>query len=391
MSINLVKNNDKLFHATYPSYLKDSLFQKVFNVAYNVFSVIIFPIGIARLISHKIYQLLGYYLIVPSQFLSRNNKCYLDQGRKYIINKLGGEEIDLVTGDGIEINAMLLRGKTKLGFKLSKNAQLVIHYPGNATRYEDLAYIEDAKCSIQAVRNKGYNVLLFNYRGVGKSGEKTKSIQTTRGLIFDSEAIYEYAIKTLKVNEDKIIAHGHSLGGSMATWIAQSHEKVKLINDRSFSSLEKAIYFIAKKVFQNFASYLIMFPIIFFQKILPKEKALKISHFMIDNKIVVNNRISRPYLLRVIIDIFSVIVAFFISKYTTFLGWDINPYKQWKDVKGKKMVVILKKDGLIPYEASFFKGVKKYPDQFIKIVNPEVYHSTILPGKTFVAAIENFK
>lgn len=380
MTINsLDLQSDVVFHASYPDYLKDSLIKKVISFVYDVFSVLIFPIGICRFIAYKMHINLGYYFLIPSQFLSKKNIKYLDEGRKNLINNFDAREITIETADNVKLDGIFIPGKNILGRKLKEDGPLIIHYLANAGRYEDLGHRQEA---IKSLRN--HNILVVNFRGVSRS----ESISTSLGLLLDSEAIFEYALKILKVPENKIIVHGHSMGGRFATWIASNHEKVSLLNDRSFGSLSATIYYVALNLFQNLFSYLIIIPFILLKKIMPRKVVEKVSDFVKHNKIFENDKILRPHFLVKIIYVISKITALFLSNLAVFFGWDYKPYLEWDKVKGKKMIVFLKNDGLIAHRASFFKGVKKYPDQFICITNPKIIHSSILDKATLARAIE---
>ncbi len=362
-------SNDVIFHANYPIHLKDSLIKKVMSFVYNIFSILIFPIGICRLIAYQMHIALGYYFFLPSQFLSKKNMEYLDQGRKNLIKNFNAKEINLETADKVKLNGIFILGKDRLGKKLTEKAPLIIHYLGNAGRYEDFGHHQEAIKDLSH-----FNLLIVNYRGVCKS----QSMATKKGLILDAEAILEFALKKLKISEDKIILHGHSFGGALATLVASNHN-VKLLNDRSFSTLEEAVYHNCKKIFQTLICYFLIMPFVLLEKLIPQKEVEKVRVFIKDHNIFNDNVILKPHFLTKIINVISHIMADIFSKLTVLFGWDFSPKVAWRNVKGKKMILFLKKDGLIPYKASFFKGVRKCSDQFIRISNSNMYHSSALP------------
>lgn len=365
----LCLQSNEVFQASYPNYLKESLPQKILKVAFDILSVIVFPIGILRYLIYKIHTFVGFYFFIPAQFLCKKQKHYLDEGRRRLFENFDTKKVTIITPDNVKLDGIYISGRDWLGRKLSNDAPLIIHYLANAGRYEDLGYRIDAlKCL------KRFNFLVVNYRGVSRS----KSIATRKGLILDSESILEYALKKLKVPEEKIIVHGHSFGGAIATKIVANHSKLKLLNDRSFSSLEYAVYYIGKNLFHTLISQLFIIPFVLFKTVLPKKINDKISEYVNNHNIYVNKRIVRPAFLSKSISVISTVIAYFFSKFTIVLGWNFKPYLDWRKIKNKKMIVFLKKENLIPYRASLFRGVKKYEDQFICISNPCMIHSSSL-------------
>ena len=82
--------------------------------------------------------------------------------------------------------------------------------------------------------DKGYKIILWNYRGYGCS---TGSPSISRS-ISDVKIIYNYAMHELHLHP--VIVHGYSIGGSPAINLAKEEsEKIKLlIADRTFNSID---------------------------------------------------------------------------------------------------------------------------------------------------------
>lgn len=80
------------------------------------------------------------------------------------------------------------------------------------------------------------NVLLFDYRGYGKS----KGSPSERGLYKDVSAAYCYLLKR-GIEPGRIIGYGESLGGAVIIDLALSHKLGGLILDSTFSSIEDVI------------------------------------------------------------------------------------------------------------------------------------------------------
>jgi uncharacterized protein len=90
------------------------------------------------------------------------------------------------------------------------------------------------------VLNKlGYDVLLVDYRGYGKSSGKFPS---ERQLYTDAEIAWNYLIETRQIPADRIIIYGYSLGGAIAIELATRHpEAASLVVQGSFTSMSAMV------------------------------------------------------------------------------------------------------------------------------------------------------
>lgn len=82
------------------------------------------------------------------------------------------------------------------------------------------------------LRDAGFNVLAFDYRGYGTS-EGTPSEQNSYE---DAEAAYNYLVKELKIPPEKIIIHGRSLGAAVSIHLASRKPCAGLIAESAFVS-----------------------------------------------------------------------------------------------------------------------------------------------------------
>ncbi len=382
-----------IFQATYPKHMKKSLIWKIAKLVYDVFSIIVFPIAICRYIHYKIHTFLGYYIFVPSQSYSKRYKIrnwfvepqktvkqkkYLRKGRRNLKRDFNAKIINIKTADGVKLNGVFVPGKDAYGRKLKKNGPLIIHFLGQLGRYEDLGHYKEVLSNI-----KNHNILVFNDRGVVKSS----SIATRKGLFLDAEAILQFAKKRLKVPKEKIILHGHSFGAVKATYLASKHRGLKLLNDRSFSSLERAIYCIAKELFHSVFSYYLIMPFVLIEKFAPQNVVDRVKLFVKRRNIYLDEKLQKPIILAKMIRAISCVIAFILAKCTVIFGWSLNPAKDWPKVKSKKFILFLKNDMTIPYEVSFFKAVKKTQNQFIRILDPNCRHWTAISQDIFNEAL----
>ena len=84
--------------------------------------------------------------------------------------------------------------------------------------------ISDRLDSIDIFHDLGLNVLIFDYRGYGKS----KGVSTEKGTYLDAMAAYNWLISKKNLDKDKIVIFGRSLGGSIAIDLAAKINKAYL-------------------------------------------------------------------------------------------------------------------------------------------------------------------
>lgn len=158
-------------------------------------------------------------------------------GKSRLINS-GGQEVALRAADGVRLDGMYFdRGAEKT----------IVVFMGNCACYEapGYEYITTACPDV--------NVLFFNPRHVGDSDNV---MATHDGLVMDGDAAFQFA-RSKGVAEDKIILHGHSLGGGIASEVAALHPNVNVIADRTFSTLTKEVREICGCFFGSIAVRLI--------------------------------------------------------------------------------------------------------------------------------------
>jgi alpha-beta hydrolase superfamily lysophospholipase len=85
-------------------------------------------------------------------------------------------------------------------------------------------------------RKMGVSVLIFDYRGYGRSKGKA----TVAGAFADAKAARTELAKLAKVNESDVVLFGRSLGGAIAIQLAADAPPRGLIIESSFSSLREA-------------------------------------------------------------------------------------------------------------------------------------------------------
>lgn len=103
---------------------------------------------------------------------------------------------------------------------------------GNKSYYNNLA-------RVQALRQLGFSVLVIDYRGFGAShGQFPGELQFYR----DSQAAWDYLVKTRKLPAEKIVIYGESLGGAIALNLAVKNPSAKaVIVQSSFTAMAEVI------------------------------------------------------------------------------------------------------------------------------------------------------
>ena len=129
------------------------------------------------------------------------------------------EEVVFRTRDGVGISAWYLPASHEKGVLLFCHGNA-----GNiADRMDSLAIFHDLDLS----------VLIFDYRGYGKSGGKPSE----SGTYHDAEAAWDYLTKARGIPPRRIVVFGRSLGGAVAAELARERNPAALIIESSFLSV----------------------------------------------------------------------------------------------------------------------------------------------------------
>ena len=194
----------------------------------NWLYILLVVVGIYILISVLLYFLQDYFLFKLEK-LPKDFQFYYDN---QII-----EEYNVETRDGAIINGLRFRSQDPKG--------VVFYLKGNSKSIKGWG-----KFAVDFTRH-GYDVIMVDYRGFGKStGRRTqKAVKRDMQLIYDK-------IKE-KVTEKYIILYGRSMGSGFAAKLASMNNPRMLILDAPYYSLSK----VAKKFIPFMPlSLLIKFP-----------------------------------------------------------------------------------------------------------------------------------
>jgi len=131
------------------------------------------------------------------------------------------EEITLQTKDGAKLNG--------LHFKVENSKGVILYFHGNAGDLQQWGQLTGFFVE------KGYDVIVMDYRGYGKSTGK----RSMENLYEDSELWYEFTKNHYSENE--ITLYGRSIGTTFATYIASRNQPKNLVLESPFYSLTEVV------------------------------------------------------------------------------------------------------------------------------------------------------
>jgi len=132
---------------------------------------------------------------------------------------LAFEDVTLTAGDGVRAHGWYIQAEQAVG--------TVLFCHGNAGN------ISHRIDTIWTLNRLGMNVLIFDYRGYGRS----EGTPTEAGTYLDAEAAWKHLVEARGIAPGRIIIHGRSLGGAVAAHLAQSHTPAGLVLESTFSSI----------------------------------------------------------------------------------------------------------------------------------------------------------
>lgn len=132
---------------------------------------------------------------------------------------LAYQDVDLLTDDGVPIHGWFLPHPSP------RATLLFLH--GNAGN------ISGRLTTLQLFHDLGLAVLIIDYRGFGRSlGEPTE-----QGTYRDAQAAWTWLVEQQRLDPAQIMVFGRSLGGGVASWLAEQHPAGGLLLESTFTSL----------------------------------------------------------------------------------------------------------------------------------------------------------
>ncbi len=175
----------------------------------NVYNIVTIILGITLLLGLVIYFFQHKFFFHPEK---------LPADFQFAYDHLKAEEITVETEPGAKINY--------LHFIVDQPKGIVIYLKGNTKSIKGWG-----KFAIDFTR-LGYEVVMMDYRGFGKSTGK----RTVEAMKRDSQYIYGLVKK--QYSEDKIIVYGRSLGSGFAARLAsQNHPRMLILTSPLYSLL----------------------------------------------------------------------------------------------------------------------------------------------------------
>jgi fermentation-respiration switch protein FrsA (DUF1100 family) len=142
--------------------------------------------------------------------------------------------LKLLTSDGETIAARFYENDTSV--------HTILFSHGNA---EDIGHVEPFA---KQLRDRGFAVLTFDYRGYGRSEGSPSEDKAYK----DIDAAYDYLVNDRKIPAERIILHGRSLGGGVALDIATRRPAGGLILESTFTSAARVLTRIKVLPFDKF-------------------------------------------------------------------------------------------------------------------------------------------
>ena len=175
------------------------------------FVILIAIVLLYIVVSIALYYLQDYALFKPEK---------LPEDFQFYYNNQETKEYNLTTRDGAVINGLRFYPK-------GESKGVVLYLKGNSKSIKGWG-----KFAVDFTRH-GYNVLMVDYRGFGKSTGR----RSQKNIKRDMQVVYNKILE--QTTEERIILYGRSLGSGFATKLASTNNPKMLILDAPYYSLTK--------------------------------------------------------------------------------------------------------------------------------------------------------
>jgi len=163
-----------------------------------------------------------YLVLLGLAYLFQERLLYFPLRSLSLTPAAGGlayEEVWLETADGITLYGWFIPAMPRRG--------VLLFFHGNAGN------ISHRLDSIATFHRLGLSTLIVDYRGYGRSQGRP----TEPGTYQDAEAAWRYLVEERQISPADIVIFGRSLGGGVASWLAQRHTPGALILESTFTSV----------------------------------------------------------------------------------------------------------------------------------------------------------
>jgi fermentation-respiration switch protein FrsA (DUF1100 family) len=173
-----------------------------------------------------------YALVLAAAFVAQPRLVYFPEtGRELVATPAGAglafDDVMLATADGVRLHAWYVKARERRG--------VVLFFHGNAG---NISHRLDALAQFARL---GYDTLIFDYRGYGRS-EGTPSEE---GTYLDADAAFDYLVRVRGADPGDVVMFGESLGAALAARQAartQPRAVVLLAGFRSIPDLGQELY-----------------------------------------------------------------------------------------------------------------------------------------------------
>jgi fermentation-respiration switch protein FrsA (DUF1100 family) len=131
------------------------------------------------------------------------------------------EEVTFLNGQNQRLAGWFLRSSS------GNSHAVVIFFHGQGGNINNVGFIGEA------LVRRGFDVLLFDYRGYGKSEGQ---ITCERDMYEDADAAYDYAVNVRGVAPAQVVLYGHSLGTAAVVDLASRRACGAIILESGFTS-----------------------------------------------------------------------------------------------------------------------------------------------------------
>ncbi|MFK7932230.1 MAG: alpha/beta hydrolase [Saprospiraceae bacterium] len=162
--------------------------------------------------------LIGIFIFFTVMLLSALGVLYVKQesiifhpdklSENFVFSR--GEEVEIEVEDDIFLNGVLIKTKRSKG--------VVLYLHGNKGTNRRALFQADN------FRNNGYDILVLDYRGYGKSDGY---IYAEKQLYQDVQKVYNHLKQSYR--EDQIVLIGYSIGTGMASFLAATNQPQHLV------------------------------------------------------------------------------------------------------------------------------------------------------------------
>jgi fermentation-respiration switch protein FrsA (DUF1100 family) len=133
----------------------------------------------------------------------------------------GGEEVWLRSADGVRLHGWFVPAQSETP------AATVIFFHGNGGNINTIGWLGEELAA------RGFDALLFDYRGYGRSEGKVTGEQD---IYADADAAYDYVVNERGVRPSRLVLYGQSLGTTAVADVASRKECGAIILESGLSS-----------------------------------------------------------------------------------------------------------------------------------------------------------